>query len=1323
MKRYLGIFIAGFLATTVLWIVELTRLLKGQALNEQRLVIFDGPAQSFAHQLLIPALLVCASFMVATSLRQLVRDRVTWRRLVVPILALPISIWLGIEISVGGSIQRAGLSTTVVLATPILVAAILYIAIRILEKLAQGWTRSTAVLLVFAVIVIGYANRTMLVGRYRPIHDFLALFEIVALAAAIFHLFWSPIPKNRRVLLSSFMFILGAGLFVRTLSSWPISPLPSESLRQVFGHDGFHSERLLYWRTKLQSIDDSDGNDDQDLLQSIANWNDLANHFQNTLDVSLPDRRAFNFLWISIDTLRPDRLGCYGSKKGLTPTIDAIAKEGTVFADAYAQYPSTNLSSESMFFGRYPRATAIYRDIKGDLSSEDMRTLRISALAQQNGMKTAASVAFTEEWMQSPLFVRALGDYESVNDGRTGSPSLDGEHFANSAIKTIDRLASKRFFLWFHLFDPHHPYEFRENYGTSKGAEGRYESEIRYADAQVARVVKKLKDKGLWDKTIVVINSDHGEAFGEHGLKYHGSSLHEAQIRVPLIIRVPGLPPSRPNVIAENVDIYATLSSLLALDGSSANQGTDLTPLIAEPGVHEKDFPNFAYAELPDDVKELSPSATRTAIYREGRWKIKRQLLLNYTELYDLEADPWEKRNVAKERPLIAKRMGRRLRTLGRWTDGFGRQKTSREIRHGKIQTARTQLNSPSPVAVGDGLKYAAKHDLFELRKTIFGFAEKQDVASELRCEALTMSARWNAAGWRDLAQTWMFSDSPILRWVALDLIFDDLALRNQAGKMKWEPHVVRKLAEQAKVLGRGQTAEALLARVFVALTVRTASVRVRDADVATDWRSLLKSRYVSPTMKRRVVLAYMDQIDNLESHLGFFEESRIQRNFLGEIWRSGHHKQWLQIVRVLIPDRYLGEPIKHDILRHCLDQFSDEVLSEVGLFFLARWDPGFQVEVVEKLTARLGQGKVERLQKANSHESDGDELLVSGHADGAIQSYDKALELLSGLPVARRIAVKRIEALLLSGDNKKAEASLSALGPAQSKFPLEKVERRIKVLTSYRPTQGLLPETASIQVTGVQVEEAAKNFVVLDGDFSIRVNLKNSSPRSLPGGNWGLGGRLRVLWSRDGATNWVYGTQVDLEEGLLPGESGEQEIKVNALDEKGIWHGRIIVNQQGGARFHTVEDVLSTFTVHVVRSVEGPVNHTWLPVEMAKHFEFDERLRDPMVFPPDTSLAIVALGYEAAFRTPALAFDGGERKLKIDFTWTSAIDGANLIRIDVLPTASFAPVAPIILNIPWDGRSQTVETNLPACAGLYHVELRVGYRQGDLKIHSLKID
>ena len=641
------------------------------------------------------------------------------------------------------------------------------------------------------------------------------------------------------------------------------------------------------------------------------------------------------------------------------------------------------------------------------------------------------------------------------------------------------------------------------------------------------------------------------------------------------------------------------------------------------------------------------------------------------------------------------------------------------------MQVAAAQLNASLPQTVAKGLAYAAKHDIFELRGPILAIARDEGAFEELRCVALSLAAGWNTPGWRDLAASWMFRENPVYRWEAMTLIFDDLALRERVETPNWALPDIRRLAEQARKLGRENGTEQLLARALVALTVRTAGVRADQSDALENWRELLKNPYLAAESKRRIVLAYLDEIQGLSKYLPLFSSDRERRDFLTALWRSGRRQAWLEVVRTLLPDRYLNEPIKHDILTHVIADFPADVQQEAALYLLAPWDPGFHQEARSRFGEVLGVELVERLQAANQSLTDGNELLASGHAQGALEAFQETLQYLEGLLVSRSVALRLVEALMLSGRNEEADRTLAEMGTLNSNYGSRALERRIRVLRSYGPAQGYLPEDLNIRVTGIQVEPAARRFVFGRERFSMVVELSNSSPRALPGGDWDLGGRYRVLWSRDGRGEWSYGTQVSLPQGILPGQVRRDVIEVEAPEEPGEWVGRIIVSQQGGARFHLVEGHSSMFNLTVVRKGHGPPDKTWLPVEMWKHFDFDQDLREPMILDPETQpeLKMMARGYEDDFRLPSLIFWGQEKQLELVFDWFSTIDKAMLLRVDLLPWGSYPAVNPVIRNITWKGGEQVIKLRLPTCAGLYRLEVRIGYRQGDLKLRSIHVE
>ena len=142
---------------------------------------------------------------------------------------------------------------------------------------------------------------------------------------------------------------------------------------------------------------------------------------------------------------------------------------------------------------------------------------------------------------------------------------------ADAAIAYLQRHAGERLFLWVHFYDPHFEYERHPGttfFGTDKQA--LYDHEIRFTDDQIARVIAKLRELGLYDRTIVAVTGDHGEGFGEHGIDFHGYHLYAAQTRVPWLLRVPGLPPRRVKTPVGHIDLVPTLANLVNAPAEAA---------------------------------------------------------------------------------------------------------------------------------------------------------------------------------------------------------------------------------------------------------------------------------------------------------------------------------------------------------------------------------------------------------------------------------------------------------------------------------------------------------------------------------------------------------------------------------------------------------------------------------------------------------------------------------------------------------------------------------------------------------------------------------
>ncbi len=309
-----------------------------------------------------------------------------------------------------------------------------------------------------------------------------------------------------------------------------------------------------------------------------------------SLDPAANRRR--NVLLISLDTLRPDRLGCYGYPRPTSPAIDAeLAARGTLFTHAFASFPSTAGSHATIFTSLDPCVHGFVDTLAPPPLRADAPTL--AELLRMHGYETAA---FTEgSWLVVPLgFARGFGTY-SEYAGADPDPNSAAGGAAGTFGATLNWIEAHRDRPWFvfaHTYQLHHPYEPPPGYldlvgvratDTTASDSDRYDAEIRYTDDLLGMLLAGLDHLDLTRSTVIVLLADHGELFGEHGgLGGHGHSLWDTLLRVPLILRAPGLVPAQ-NLIDAPVgliDVVPTILDLLGLAPDPWAQGRSVVPLL-----------------------------------------------------------------------------------------------------------------------------------------------------------------------------------------------------------------------------------------------------------------------------------------------------------------------------------------------------------------------------------------------------------------------------------------------------------------------------------------------------------------------------------------------------------------------------------------------------------------------------------------------------------------------------------------------------------------------------------------------------------------------
>jgi arylsulfatase A-like enzyme len=429
---------------------------------------------------------------------------------------------------------------------------------------------------------------------------------------------------------------------------------------------------------------------------------------------------------VLIDTLRRDHLEPWGATRPTAPVVSRLVAEGAVFRDAIAQGAWTKVSATSIL-------TSLYPSTHGVADMPDRVPAAVTALAEvyrQAGYATFAtsSVPFTGKLTNLQQGVEVLHEASSLVED-SGADAIVAGAAADSTSKTarqfVDRLLpwleahrDVPFFAFLHVFDPHSPFEpyppydrlwldaeaiarHRENMEkvtaqidypffkvqalptraelersgvdpeTYLDAERAwYDASIRGLDVELGRLLERLRELGLGDRTLIALLADHGEEFLEHGRSFHGYSAYGEMVNVPLVLWWPGVVPAGTAVdeTVETIDVFPTLLELARLEVPPAAQGQSLVPLLtgsrarelgwrARPAFAERAWAPGAFADEVDPLSQLAMVADGWKLIRNTQRPAGRAEF----ELYDHRADPLNLRDVAADHPDLVERMASQL--------------------------------------------------------------------------------------------------------------------------------------------------------------------------------------------------------------------------------------------------------------------------------------------------------------------------------------------------------------------------------------------------------------------------------------------------------------------------------------------------------------------------------------------------------------------------------------------------------------------------------------------------------------------------------------
>lgn len=402
------------------------------------------------------------------------------------------------------------------------------------------------------------------------------------------------------------------------------------------------------------------------------------------------DRRPPDVVVITIDTLRADRLGCYGSRTTRTPNIDGLAGESVLFENVATTMPETRPAHASLFTGRYPRQHGVL----SNAMTLDAAAVTLAERFGDAGYDTAAFVGcvlLDERSGVAQGFARI--------DAPRDPPTRPADRVVATAKEWLERTDPQRpLFLWVHLFDPHMPYEPPAEIVRRRDARGvaragglswpllfdaaeqnggdlpprllarglrLYDAEVELADREVGQLFAALRDSGRYDDSVIALTADHGECF-DHGIYFeHSGCLYDGALRIPLLLRAPGSESgaaARRTDQAEILDLAPTLLALAGLAPENGLPGRDLLggersprpafaqhPLYREYDVVERRKRNERLRSVAGDPTRPVLGDRELVGVRTPDWKLLVER--DAEELYHLAADPEESTNLAIAEP------------------------------------------------------------------------------------------------------------------------------------------------------------------------------------------------------------------------------------------------------------------------------------------------------------------------------------------------------------------------------------------------------------------------------------------------------------------------------------------------------------------------------------------------------------------------------------------------------------------------------------------------------------------------------------------------
>ncbi len=570
-------------------------------------VAVGAPTLAFA--LLLPGLLVLSAFSAFLSLLERRSGRVAWT-----LLSTTGAVWLGLALSTGRKAHALEVRLPFVLCLVFVAGLLTWFAAREVRRSLspRPWLGlALGVVVVVAALVV---DARVLPRLYPVFHLTLVLVALGGLLIAVDGVIGAWLGLGRRALTA--LELLAAAALAWMTVGLRYAPKAGEELARFDNARRVVDERSLMLgrvaalavkRWPPRPVDDEGAPDPLAVAASTR-----ALHAGGR-----------DLLLVTVDALRADHLGCYGYPRKTTPTLDALALEGVLFERAYTPTPHTSYAISSLMTGKYLRPVLTLAAATGGERRPDETW---AGLFRTYGFRTAAfyppAIYYVDAERFGDLAKRGL-DFEYAKVEFATPPLRAAQLSGYLAAAPKD----KPLFVWVHLFEPHEPYVTHPDHPFGEGDVDRYDSEIAEADAGIGRMVAAFR--AARPTAMVIVSADHGEAFGEHGARYHGTTVYEEQVRVPLIVSAPGLVAKgrRVSEPVQLVDLLPTALSAYGIPRPPRVRGRDLGHLlaVAEPLLGE----GLAFAEVEDQT-----------MFARGALRLLCNRVLSTCALYDLDRDP-----------------------------------------------------------------------------------------------------------------------------------------------------------------------------------------------------------------------------------------------------------------------------------------------------------------------------------------------------------------------------------------------------------------------------------------------------------------------------------------------------------------------------------------------------------------------------------------------------------------------------------------------------------------------------------------------------------